>query len=256
MERNLAEMLIMAYERGRTAERQTQGPAPDTGPAGEEFRQLYESFMRLAPPRFDGSGGYSAAEEWITSLKAKFVLCRVPDEHKVELAVQLLEKTGRHWWEGARIEHVGGEEGITWGWFERRFEEQFLSDLHKEALRSQFLNLRQNERSVEDYNRRFFELSRYAPDVRGDAARYRRQYLDGLDPSVALAIHHSAADGVPALMKCAEQTEVYLKRSAQQSQSRNVRPRTDSHKQASGSGARPSAPRYPTGWTRWRSWGM
>ena len=71
--------------------------------------------------------------------------------------------------------------------------------------------------------------------------------MDGLDPSIALAIHHSTVDGVPALMKCAEQSEVYLKRSAQQSPARNVRPKIDSRKQASGSGSRPQPSQYPTG---------
>ena len=115
MERDLAEMLIRAYERGRTAERQNPGIAPGVGVEGEEFRQLYDAFMRLAPPRFDGSGGYPAAEEWMAKLKAKFTLCRVPEVHKVELAVQLLENSGRHWWEGAKLEHEGDEQGITWG---------------------------------------------------------------------------------------------------------------------------------------------
>ena len=188
MDRNLEEMLIAAYERGRRAEAQAQGPqgpavqVPPVAP-GEEFRQLYEAFMRLAPPRFDGSGGYPEAEEWMVSLKAKFTLCRVPEVNKVELAVQLLEKSGRHWWEGVKMEFEGVEQEIPWTWFEQRFGEQYLSDLHQEALRSQFLNLRQRERSVEEYNRRFFDLARYAPDVKGDPVRYRRQYLDGLDPS-------------------------------------------------------------------------
>ena len=144
MERDLAEMLIRAYERGRTAERQNPGIAPGVGVEGEEFRQLYDSFMRMAPPRFDGSGGYPAAEEWMAKLKAKFTLCRVPEVHKVELAVQLLENSGRHWWEGAKLEHEGDEQGITWEWFEQKFGEQFLSDLHREALRSQFLRDRKS----------------------------------------------------------------------------------------------------------------
>ncbi|XP_078158154.1 uncharacterized protein LOC144553841 [Carex rostrata] len=232
MERGLEEMLIAAYERGRRAEQQAQGPAAPVAQVapGEEFRQLYDAFMRSAPPRFDGSGGYPEAEEWMVNVRAKFTLCRIPDANKVELAVQLLEKSGRHWWEGVKAEYEGAEQDIPWTWFEQMFGEQYLSVMHQEALRSQFLNLRQRERSVEEYNRRFFDLSRYAPDVKADPTRYCRQYLDGLDPKVALAIHHSTAAGIPALMKQAEQTEVYLKRSAQQTHPRNVRPKFDHKK--------------------------
>ncbi|XP_078148594.1 uncharacterized protein LOC144544050 [Carex rostrata] len=249
MERGLEEMLIAAYERGRRAEQQAQGPAAPVAQVapGEEFRQLYDAFMRSAPPRFDGSGGYPEAEEWMVNVRAKFTLCRIPDANKVELAVQLLEKSGRHWWEGVKAEYEGAEQDIPWTWFEQMFGEQYLSVMHQEALRSQFLNLRQRERSVEEYNRRFFDLSRYAPDVKADPTRYRRQYLDGLDPKVALAIHHSTAAGIPALMKQAEQTEVYLKRSAQQTHPRNVRPKFDHKKQASGSGSQPPTSGHPTG---------
>ncbi|XP_078150324.1 uncharacterized protein LOC144545636 [Carex rostrata] len=249
MERGLEEMLIAAYERGRRAEQQAQGPAAPVAQVapGEEFRQLYDAFMRSAPPRFDGSGGYPEAEEWMVNVRAKFTLCRIPDANKVELAVQLLERSGRHWWEGVKAEYEGAEQDIPWTWFEQMFGEQYLSVMHQEALRSQFLNLRQRERSVEEYNRRFFDLSRYAPDVKADPARYRRQYLDGLDPKVALAIHHSTAAGIPALMKQAEQTEVYLKRSAQQTHPRNVRPKFDHKKQASGSRSQPPTSGHPTG---------
>ena len=60
----LDDRLIAAYERGRqAAERRNELPVNVQGGAPEDFRKLYDSFMRLNPPQFDGTGGYSAAEE-------------------------------------------------------------------------------------------------------------------------------------------------------------------------------------------------
>jgi hypothetical protein len=76
-DRNLDERLIAAYERGHQAERREAVPEVHRG-APEEFRRLYDSFMRLNPPRFDGTGGYTTAEEWLASVNAKLNLYRAP----------------------------------------------------------------------------------------------------------------------------------------------------------------------------------
>lgn len=222
-DQELDERLIAAYERGRWAERHERGLTGQERSPGDEFRRLYDAFMRLAPPKFDGMGGYSVAEEWIASVKAKFIICRVPEANKVELVEQLLEGSARYWWDGTKLGHQGYGQEIPWQWFKGQFGEQFLSDIHREALRRQFLTLRQQGRSITEYNQTFFNLSRYAPDLRENANRYRRQYLDGLDPEVALAVDHSTVVGVPALMKVAEQAEIYRKRSAQQAISRSTK---------------------------------
>ena len=60
-DRELDDRLIEAYERGRqAAERREAAPVDQRG-TPEEFRKLYDSFMRLNPPQFDGTGGYAEA---------------------------------------------------------------------------------------------------------------------------------------------------------------------------------------------------
>ena len=93
---NMDDRLIAAYERGRQAERQDAVPVAHGG-APEDFRKLYDSFMRLNPPHFDGTGGYSAAEEWLGQINSKLILCRAPEEDSVELAEQQLAGDARFW---------------------------------------------------------------------------------------------------------------------------------------------------------------
>ena len=108
-DRDLDDRLIAAYERGRQA--QLRDAAPEAhGGAPEDFRWLYNAFIHLNPPRYDGTGGYAAAEEWLAQINAKLNLCRALVENKVE---QQLESDDRFWWDGARRDYVGEDARIT-----------------------------------------------------------------------------------------------------------------------------------------------
>ena len=235
--------LIAAYERGRQAERRDAAPEVPRG-APEEFRRLYDSFMRLNPPRFDGNGEYAVAEEWLASMNAKLVLCRAPEEDMVELAEQQLESGARYWWEGARRSFAGEEARIPWEWFEQQFTRRFLSNLQREALRRKFLDLRQDGRAVADYNNEFLALSRYAVDVQTDVERYHRQYLDGLDGGISMIVDTPMATELQAMMDHAAQVELHSKRRRMQMTERNVKPREDQNRQFR-SGGGPSTTRPP-----------
>ena len=226
----LDDRLIAAYERGRqAAERRNVGPeAPVAqGDGPENFRKLYDSFMRLNPPQFDGTGGYSDAEEWLEKINAKLVLCRAPVDDMVELAEQQLDGDARFWWNGARRNYVGEAIKIPWEWFEQQFIRRFLSNIHREALRRKFLELTQGGRSVAEYNNEFLALSRYATDVQNDRARYHRQYLDGLNGNISMIVDTPMATELQAMMDHAEQVEMHAKRRKEQFADRNVKQRAD-----------------------------
>ncbi|XP_078178675.1 uncharacterized protein LOC144572868 isoform X2 [Carex rostrata] len=109
--------------------------------------------MRLNPPRFDGTGGYTVAEEWLANVNGKLILCRAPEEDMVELAEQQLESGARFWWDGARRGYVGDEVKIPWEWFEQQFTRRFLSNLQREALRRKIQMTERNVKQREDQNR-------------------------------------------------------------------------------------------------------
>jgi hypothetical protein len=241
-DRDLDERLIAAYERGRQA-RDVAHEVPRGAP--DEFRRLYDSFMRLDPPRFDGTGEFAVAEEWLANINAKLVLCRAPEEDSVELAEQQLESRARFWWDSVRRSYAGEEVKIPWEWFEQQFTRRYLSSLQREALRRKFLDLRQEGKSVADYNQEFLTLSRYAPDVQNDVVRYHRQYLDGLDGGISMIVDTPAVTDLQGIMDHAEQVELHSKRKRVQQSERNVRQREDQNRQAVRSGGGPSTARPP-----------
>ncbi|KAJ3706969.1 hypothetical protein LUZ61_010674 [Rhynchospora tenuis] len=216
--------LLQAYERGRRAtEQDNQGPR-DREEAN--FRK-FEAFARLTPPKFNGESGFKAAEEWLAAMKARLEVCQAPAEQQVNLVTYYLENAARFWWEGVKRGYEGDVTQIPWAWFEERFEQRFMSTVHKEAMRNRFVTLKQMGRTVAEYNTQFLSLSQYAPDIFNDPYRQRRQYLDGLDPDIATTVDIRANQGLQQLMDAAEQVDVYQKRKAQQriNQARNVRGR-------------------------------
>jgi Retrotransposon gag protein/Zinc knuckle len=223
--------LIAAYERGRQAADQNRpGFVVNQGAVEDSFRRLYDTFIRLGPSKFDGSGGYMAAEEWLAGIKAKLVLCRAPEEDRTELAEHQLENDARFWWDGAKRNFQEDVQRIPWNWFEEQFNRRFLGTIHREELRRQFIGLRQSDRSVAEYNNKFLSLSRYALDIRDDVHRYRRQYVEGLDPEIVVVVDSPAVVGIQALMEYVEQVEVHHKRRAEQRAARNVRLKTNKFK--------------------------
>ncbi|KAJ4780980.1 polyprotein [Rhynchospora pubera] len=226
-EETYVDRIIAAYERGRRAAEQHRAvQAEPQLDEAERFRRLFDSFSRLGLPRFSGAGGYEAAEEWLADAKAKFLLCRAPEADQVELATHFLESSARFWWDAAKRRYPGDLRRIAWDWFEEQFTKRFLSTFHLEAQRSRFMSLKQDDRPVSEYNNLFTNLSHYAPDIRDDPYRYRRHYLDGLDPDIAVVIDSSAVQEVQQLMEDAERAEGYRKRKRLQDSGRIARPKS------------------------------
>lgn len=55
--------------------------------------------------------------------------------------------------------------------------------MSREALRQQFVSLKQGIGTVKDYYMKCDNLMRYAPDIVADDFRLRQQYLEGLNPT-------------------------------------------------------------------------
>ncbi|KAJ1690806.1 hypothetical protein LUZ63_014961 [Rhynchospora breviuscula] len=226
-----------------------EGAQPETG-AGEEVpdprdprEETYEDRIIAAYER----GGYEAAEEWLADAKAKFLLCRAPKADQVELATHFLESSARFWWDAAKRRYLGDPRRIAWDWFEEQFSKRFLSTFHLEAQRSRFMSLRQNDRPVSEYNNLFTNLSYYAPDIRDDPYRYRRHYLDGLDPDIAMVIDSSAVQEVQQLIEDAERTEDYRKRKRLQDSGRSARPKSGRLVEGAKSAVRATVPMASSG---------
>ncbi|KAJ4792483.1 polyprotein [Rhynchospora pubera] len=214
--------IIEAYERGRQAAARG-GDAPAAPPdEAAAYLKLFDTFGRLGPPKFQGDG-IEAAEEWLASMQSKFRICRAPEANRVELAAHYLENAARFWWENEKLNFEGDQERIPWVWFEEKFKEEFVGELQQEEQRQRFMTLKQEGRTVAEYNATFTALSKYVPDIRGNAPRYRRHYLNGLRHKIAAIVDNPAVHNLRQLMSHAAQIEAHHKLEREEMLERNVR---------------------------------
>ena len=99
--------------------------------------------------------------------------------------------------------------------------------MSRELLRQQFTDLRQGNSPITEYNSRFENLMRYAPDIIRDEFRVKQQYLGGLNPHLAQLIDIPEIDKLPDLMLRATIAESYETRANQLICVRNTRPRME-----------------------------
>ena len=71
-------------------------------------------------------------------------------------------------------------EDVSWELFEERFRERYLSEEFIERQLNEFNTLRQGGRTVPEYEARFMELLRYAPDLNTEKLKVNR-FVFGLN---------------------------------------------------------------------------
>ena len=70
---------------------------------------------------------------------------------------------------------------IPWEFFVQEFRVKYVSDMYKETKWKQFLNLKQRNLSVAEYEKEFSHLSKYAPELVLTETFRCGQFEDGLN---------------------------------------------------------------------------
>jgi Retrotransposon gag protein len=136
----------------------------------DPFVYALREFERHHTPRYDGSGGYDAVEEWLTAVQVIFRLSRTPEAYMAELATTLLDHDARHWWSSQEPQHEGGVRAMSGERFSDIFRARFMGEHQLSVLRYRFETLTQGSRIARQYGELFIRLSRYAPELIADPA--------------------------------------------------------------------------------------
>ena len=73
---------------------------------------------------------------------------------------------------------------MTWEFFIQEFRAKYITKMYRESKWKQFLNLKQRNLSVAEYEKEFNHLSRYAPELVLTEAFRCRQFEDGQHDSI------------------------------------------------------------------------
>ncbi|XP_075475600.1 uncharacterized protein LOC142506915 [Primulina tabacum] len=119
---------------------------------GANPEAVYERLCKMNHEDFGGTTDPMAAERWIKSIEAIFTFMELLDADRVRCDTYLLKDDARLLWEGASV------------------------------LTREFMALRQGDRSVEEFVRKFEQGCHFVPLIANEVREKLRHFMDGLRP--------------------------------------------------------------------------
>ena len=101
-------------------------------------------------------------EFWLEKLQRLLEEVRYPPDQRVSCAVSLLQSEAYEWWKLA-LRSPKIPNPMTWEFFVQEFWEKYVTKMYRESKWKQFLNLKQRNLLVAEYEKEFSHLSKYAP---------------------------------------------------------------------------------------------
>ncbi|XP_074377542.1 uncharacterized protein LOC141719057 [Apium graveolens] len=115
-------------------------------------------------------------------MEKAFTLIQVSEDLKTDYASYFLMGDANYWWEST---HALEREGpVSWTRFKELFLEKYFPDCLENQLEVEFLELRQGERSVTEYEAKFKKLSRLVPKYVSTETQKARRSQQGLNPEI------------------------------------------------------------------------
>ena len=136
-------------------------------------------FMRLKPPAFLGSANPMDADDWLTEIEKIFEARHCPEQEKVTLATFMLQGGAFDWWNVHKKKYPENYL-VTWAIFRQEFQRKYFPESVQRKMELEFLQLKQGDKSVAEYEINFSRLARYAMAyVENDEVKARR-FAQGL----------------------------------------------------------------------------
>ncbi|KAL2229481.1 UNVERIFIED_CONTAM: hypothetical protein Sindi_1927800 [Sesamum indicum] len=156
---------------------QRMAPPPQPQPQDAVIDKNYEIVRRQGAEVFAGTTDPAEAEEWLRNTERVLDKIECTSEQKLRFAVSLLEKDTLDWWE---IVPRSKSQPVTlmWNDFLKEFVDKYTPPVYRNRKKVEFLELKQNDLSVAEYELQFVRLSKYAPEeVSIDVNKYLMQCI-------------------------------------------------------------------------------
>ncbi|XP_072147473.1 uncharacterized protein [Setaria viridis] len=150
-------------------------PAPLVHP-----RDKHREFMSHRPPTYSHSTDPLQADDWLRNVEKKLEITQCNNREKVLYASGRLEGPAADWWDS----YIGAHEDsstITWQEFKINFSAHHIPASVIKLKKQEFLSLKQEGMSVNEYRDKFIQLSRYAPEKVATDDKKQDHFLEGLD---------------------------------------------------------------------------
>ena len=146
-----------------------------------------QDVVRLNTSTFSKSSEPLVADDWLRDITFQMELVNVAPASYVIFAAYHFRGLATQWWESHRRMLPDGTV-TTWEEFQTAFRARHIPRGLMDQKKKEFRNLIQGKMTVDEYQRKFLELSRYAEDDISTNARKQEKFRDGLNPRLKLAL--------------------------------------------------------------------
>jgi hypothetical protein len=150
----------MPGEKGAAATAATPLPPP---PPPVSPWDKHREFMSHKPPTFASLPDPLDADDWLKSIEKMLNIAQCSDREKVLYASGRLTGPAADWSDSYVATHDAADT-ITWAEFTTQFRNYHIPVGLMKIKKKEFLLLKQGNMSVSEYQDKFIQLSRYAPD--------------------------------------------------------------------------------------------
>ncbi|XP_052882281.1 uncharacterized protein LOC108488115 [Gossypium arboreum] len=126
------------------------------------------------------------AEYWLQSLVRIFKQMDCSPEDYLLCVVSLLNEETYNWWE--TVEAVVPAEKLTWEFYQNEFKKKYVGKRYLDKKKREFLDLRQGNKSMAEYEREFVYLSKYARDIVPTEEEMSIRFEEGLNDEIRMMI--------------------------------------------------------------------
>ncbi|XP_073363081.1 uncharacterized protein [Aegilops tauschii subsp. strangulata] len=144
-------------------------------------------FVRLNPSIFRNSTNHMDADDWLRDILFEMESTNVAPASYVTFATFHLKGPAAQWWESHRGV-LPAETVTTWQDFQLAFHARHITQGLMDQKKKEFRKLSQGTMTVDEYQRKFLESSRYAADDVCTDALKQEKFREGLHPDIKLAL--------------------------------------------------------------------
>ncbi|GAB2285683.1 hypothetical protein Dimus_039717 [Dionaea muscipula] len=142
-----------------------QRPTAVVLPPEEIQGRSFNRFVGAHPPKFVGTPNAIEASNWLMEIEEILQRVGCLPEHRVSHATFMLKDTARSWWRGVQRQYDARGEDPTWEDFVTEFELKFFTAHFRAQKKTELLALKQGTMRIPEYESKFFELGRFAPEL-------------------------------------------------------------------------------------------
>ena len=159
-----------------------QAQRQNTGAAEKLVSTRVRDFINLDPPVFTGSDPKEDPQTFIDQVHRTLRVMHVSDTEAVELASYRLRDLAVLWYDSWERSRGPNPPPAVWKEFSEAFLRHYLPVEIRRARADKFLNLRQGNMSVREYNMQFDSLARYSPHMVAEMSDRVHLFVNGLGP--------------------------------------------------------------------------